>query len=495
MNIELILLVLSFLFITSIFIGGIGYKYGVPSLLLFLVVGMIFGIDGIGINFDNVYVSNNIGTLALCIILFSGGLDTDIAKIRPVLAQGIMLATIGVLITALTLGILIWWLLGMSAVSASVGFLTALLLASAMSSTDSASVFSILRSSNVNLHNNLRPMLELESGSNDPVAYVLVITLTSIIQTNTAPSLLSVSMQLIMQLAIGSIIGYGLGKLTVLFINKVRIGNFSLYPILVFSCAIFVFSACYFLKGNGYLAVYIAGLVIGNSRIKNKLSILKFHDGVAWLSQVLLFLLLGLLVNPHELVPLVIPGIAISLLITFIARPLSVFITLMPFRKMLNKDKFFVSWVGLRGAVPIIFSISILAADIPHARLIFNIVFLCTLMSLIIQGTTLPFMARLLKVCEKNHDLVTATNFDIDFSKDIKTAITEVTITSEIIEHGDRLMDLKMPEKTLAIMVKRGNDYFVPTGATILSQGDKLLIITDDQKSLIETYERLGIKI
>src|SRR5690606_34502105 len=261
--------------------------------------------------------------------------------------------------------------------SAGIGFMASLLLGSTMSSTDSASVFSILRSKGLHLKNNLRPMLELESGSNDPMAYVLTITLISIVSMDSEPSYLMAFGNLMVQLIVGGVAGYFLGRLAVFSINKVDIDNKSLYPILVFTFCIFIFSFTYFIKGNGFLAVYIGGLVIGNSRFVHKRSALNFFDGIAWMSQLLMFLSLGLLVNPHELVPIIVPGLIISLLMIFVTRPLSVFLCLLPFRKMPLKDKTFVAWVGLRGAVPIIFAIMLLAADIPHARLMFNIVFFC----------------------------------------------------------------------------------------------------------------------
>src|SRR5690606_11987449 len=237
--------------------------------------------------------------IALCIILFSGGMDTKISEIRPIMAQGIILATLGVFLTALITGMLIWWVLGMTMKSAGIGFLTSLLLASTMASTDSASVFSILRSKGLHLKNNLRPMLELESGSNDPMAYVLVITLIEVIKLNNVPNYWITGGALLLQLTIGAALGFFLGKLAVRVINRIKIGNDSLYPILVFTFCIFIFSATHFAKGNGFLAVYVGGLVIGNAKFVHKRSSLNFFDGLAWMSQLGMFLMLGLLVNPH----------------------------------------------------------------------------------------------------------------------------------------------------------------------------------------------------
>ena len=494
MNIEIILLGISVLFFLSILAGKAGYKFGVPALLLFLVVGMVTGSDGLGIHFENIQAAQTIGTIALCIILFSGGMDTKLHEIKPVIAQGIILATIGVLFTAASTGFVIWLVLGMTVQSAGIGLLTSLLLAATMSSTDSASVFSILRSKGLHLKNNLRPMLELESGSNDPMAYVLVITLVEIIKMGTTPDYLLAAGMLVLQLAIGAIAGYSLGKFAVFTINRLQIDNNSLYPILVLTFCLFIFSLTYFLNGNGYLAVYIGGLVIGNSKFVHKRSSLNFFDGLAWMSQLLMFLTLGLLVNPHELVPVIIPGLIISFLMIFVTRPLSVHLSLLPFYKMHFKDKAFVSWVGLRGAVPIIFAIITLANDVPHARFIFNIVFFCTLVSLLVQGTSLSHVAVWFGLAEEPQYEKKLQNFDIEFSDEIKSVTTEISITAEALKKGAHLMDLALPDKTLVVMVKRDEKYFVPTGKTRLQEHDKLLIITDNNEALMETYQNMGLQ-
>lgn len=492
-QIELFLLVFSVLFFFSILAGKASSKFGVPALLLFLTVGMLFGSDGLGIEFENIYAAKNIGTIALCIILFSGGMDTNIAEVRPVMGRGIILATVGVFMTALVTGVTIWWILGMTMKSAGVGLLTSLLMASTMSSTDSASVFSILRSKGLNLKNNIRPMLELESGSNDPMAYILVVTLVDIIKMNSTPNYWLAAGSLVLQLAIGALMGILLGKLSVYIINKIKIGNDSLYPILVLTLCVFIFSVTYFTKGNGFLAVYLGGLVIGNSKFVHKRSSLNFFDGLAWLFQLIMFLTLGLLVNPHELIPIIVPGLIISILMILFTRPLTVFLCLLPFRKMAGRDKLYISWVGLRGAVPIIFAIIPLAEGVPHARLIFNIVFLCTLVSLVVQGTSLPMIARWLNLAEKPLHINKLKYFDVDFSNEISSTTTEIIITNELIKRGNRLKDLGLPENTLAVMVKRSGKFFVPTGKTTLMENDKLLMITDNQEALNETYKTLGL--
>lgn len=493
LNTELILLIGSFLFFVSMLVGKAGHKFGVPVLLLFLFVGMVFGGDGFGLKFENIQIAQTIGTVSLTMILFSGGLDTRFSEIKPVIKPGVILATLGVLMTAAITGIFTWWLSDQFYAGMGVGLLTAMLLASTVSSTDSASVFGILRSKGLVLKNNLRPLLELESGSNDPMAYMLTITFISIINSGGHPNYWMVGLTILIQLTIGTLLGYLLGRLAVVIINRIRMDNISLYPVLLLILGIFIFSVTFYLKGNGYLAVYIAGLVIGNSRFAHKRTSMNFMDGFAWMSQILLFLTLGLLVNPSELLPVLIPGVIIALFMIFIARPLTVFLCLVPFKKISLRDKAYISWVGLRGAVPIIFAILPLAADVPGARTVFNIVFVITIVSLLYQGTTLPVVARWLGLADKPNKYRSFEDFDVEFSEEIKSAMTEILITEETLKHGKNLMEMPLPDKTLAVMIKRENKFFVPTGQTELYSGDKLLVISDDEMALKETYRKLGI--
>lgn len=494
MQVELFLLVISLLFFASIIVSKASSKLGVPVLLLFLVVGMLFGVDGLGIQFDSIRVAQAIGTVALCIILFSGGMDTKICDIKPVLGSGITLATLGVLITAFATGFGIWLIVDKTALGGTIGFLASLLLASTMSSTDSASVFSILRSKGLNLKHGLKPTLELESGSNDPMAYVLTVTLISLATAQGEPNYVAAIAMVFVQIIVGAVMGWLLGKGLVWFINRLKIDNPSLYPILVLSSCIFIFGVSYYLKGNSYLAVYIGGLVFGNSRFVHKRSTRNFFEGVSWLGQLMMFLTLGLLVNPSELTwrGVVLPSILISLMMIFVTRPLSVFLSLMPYRKYDFRDKLFVSWCGLRGAVPIIFAILCRAEAVPHADEIFNVVFVCTLISLVLQGSTLSMVGRWLGVADEPEPEHLISNFDIEFQEEIKSATCEVTITEEVLRHGCRLMDYSIPESTLVIMVRRGDSYFVPTGKTHLLLGDKLMVISDNDAALQASLQSIG---
>lgn len=499
MQVELVLLVLSLLFFASIFTDKIGYKFGVPALLLFLAVGMLFGPDGIGRLFNedgmgymlSVGSAQAIGTVALCIILFSGGMDTKLSEIRPVMAPGLTLATIGVLLTALITGVIIYYIFGWLNAVASVSIWVALLMASTMSSTDSASVFSILRTNGVGLKHNLRPLLELESGANDPMAYVLTTTLIGVVTASAADiSILEIVQTIIVQLVMGAVMGFLFGKGIVELMRKVQLSNESLYPIMVLTACIFIFSITYYLKGNTYLAVYIGGLVIGNSKFTRKRQTRSFFDGLTWLSQLIMFLVLGLMVHPSELIKgeVLIPCLVISVVMIFISRPISVFLCMLPFRQYTRRDKAMLSWVGLKGAVPIIFAILCKAGDVAHADLIFNIVFLCTLVSLIVQGTSLSAMAKKLGLAMPPVQLKKLVHFDIDLPEEIESSATEMEVDAAMLTKGNMLKDLSIPSRTLVIMVRRGEDFFVPTGQSELEVGDQLLVITDNDAALAAQY-------
>jgi len=493
MRIELLLLVISVLFFASIIVSKVSSKFGVPVLLLFLGVGMLFGVDGLGIHFDNFKITQTIGTVALCIILFSGGMDTKIKDVKPVIAPGVTLATLGVLLTAAITGIMVWLIMDKTPIGVNIGLYCSLLMAATISSTDSASVFSILRSKGLYLKNNIKPTLELESGSNDPMAYMLTITLISIVNQSGESHIGITVLQLAVQLVMGVLAGYVIGKSMVWIINRIRIENESLYPILVFTACIFIFAVTYYMQGNSYLAVYIGGLVIGNSKFVHKRSTRNFFDGISWLSQLVMFLMLGLLVNPSDLTwnEVILPSIIVSAVMIFVSRPFAVFVSLLPFWKFRMRDKTFISWCGLRGAVPIIFAIMCYAENVPHSEVIFNMVFFCTLMSLILQGTTLPLVAKILKVDEKVVPKSKIENFDIDFPEEIKSATSEILITPKMLSNGSCVMDLRMPEKTLVIMIKRGDVFFVPTGKTVLKEGDRMMVITDDEEALKQTVNEL----
>ena len=482
-----ILLVGSILLFVSIIVGKTGYKFGVPALLLFLVVGMVFGSDGLGLQFHNADEAQFIGMVALSIILFSGGMDTRFNDIRPILAQGIMLSTVGVLLTAFFTGFFIWWISGMSWSNIAFPITTSLLLAATMSSTDSASVFAILRSQNIHLKHNLRPMLELESGSNDPMAYMLTIVLIQLVQAS-GMSGGDIALSFAIQFIVGGALGYVLGRAAVFMLNRLNIDNQSLYPILLLAFVFFTFSVTDLFKGNGYLAVYVAGMIVGNNKIKYRKEITTFMDGLSWLFQIIMFLCLGLLVNPHEMLEVAPVALLIGIFMIFIGRPLSVFMCLLPFRQMTSRSRLFVSWVGLRGAVPIIFATYPVVAGIEGANMIFNIVFFITIVSLIIQGTTISAMANKLGLSKPMEK--TGNEFGVELPEEINTNLNDMVISPEDIANGDTLKDMSLPKGTLVMIVKRGDEYLIPNGTMRMQVGDRLLLISERVESNGQPMEK-----
>lgn len=469
------LLVGAILLVVSIFVSKLSFKFGVPTLLLFLIVGMLFGSDGVGIEFSNMKYAQAIGIVAMSIILFSGGMDTKFSDIKPVVVPGLVLSTLGVVLTAIITGLFIFLLSKSAIISITFTLPISILLASTASSTDSASVFSILRGQNIGLKNNLRPMLELESGSNDPVAYIMTITMIGAVTSGEGLSW-NLAVNFIIQLLVGTLFGYLLGKLGVFVINKINLHNTSLYPILVL-CLIFItYSTTYFLNGNGYLAVYIAGMVVGNHPLVKKLETNTFLDGLTWLFQIIMFLILGLLVNPHELLTIAPFAILVGIFMIVVARPLTVFLTLIPFKKIDVKSKLFISWVGLRGAVPILFATYPVIAEVENSHVIFNIVFFITIVSLIIQGTTIPFMAKKLDLDQEMEKV--GNDFGIVFPEEIDSKLWDVEITENMLVNGHRLMDMQLPKGILVIMIKRGDQYIIPNGDAEIHIGDKLLLVS-----------------
>ena len=477
---ENILLIGAILIFSSILISKTGYRFGIPTLLLFLLVGMGFGSDGLGLQFNSASEAQFIGMIALSIILFTGGMDTKIRDIRPVMAQGILLSTVGVLITTLLTGGFIYFLSIYTSTQIAMPLLTCLLLAATMSSTDSASVFNLLRSQKMNLKENLRPMLELESGSNDPMAYMLTIALIQVITSGSDLHIGVIGQNLLIQFFFGGVIGFALGQFAIWLINKIGLSNSSLYPILLLSLVFITFTVTDLLKGNGYLAVYITGVVVGNARLAYRKEINTFMNGLTWLFQIVMFLSLGLLVNPHEMLEVAPVALLIGLFMIVVARPISVFACLLPFRKMTNHARWFVAWVGLRGAVPIIFATYPVVAEIPGSNQIFNIVFFITLLSLIFQGMTIASGARVLHLDlpeEKE-----GNEFGVELPDEIDSQLMDQTLTAEMLENGNRLVDMDIPRGTLVMLVKRGNEFIIPNGQVELQVGDKLLYISENRK-------------
>lgn len=470
-----ILLVASLLLLVSIIAGKTSSRLGVPTLIFFLVVGVLAGSEGIGgIHFDNASLAQFIGIVALNFILFSGGLDTHWEGIRPVLKKGISLSTIGVFVTALCVGLFTHFVFGFS-------LSEGLLLGAIVSATDAAAVFSILRNRGIKLKGSLRPLLELESGSNDPMAYFLTICLTTVVATGDVnageliPSFLK-------EFIIGGAIGFLMGKGSVWLINHIKLETEGLYPVLTLGLAIFTYAFTAFLHGNGFLAIYICALIMGNSNMAKRRSLIKFYDGQAWLMQIVLFLTLGLLVFPSRIMPLIGTGLLIAAFLIFVARPVGVF-TALSFLKTDTRSKLFLSWVGLRGSVPIVFATYPLIAGIEKAELIFNLVFFISVTSVLLQGTTLSFVANILGVVEPPNE----------FSDNEKTTKQEMKWL-EIPEHslviGKAVVELSVPASITILAVEREGLFILPDGNTVITRGDRLQLLSEEDADLSKLEER-----
>lgn len=473
---EHFLLIGSIVLLVGIMAGKIGTKFGLPALLLFLATGVLFGSGGFGIQFDDAGSAQFVGVLALSIILFSGGMDTRFSDIKRVMGPGITLSTLGVVITTLVFGSILY-LMGTIPVSPiHLTFPIALLLAATMSSTDSASVFALLNGRQMHLKEDLKPTLELESGSNDPMAYMLTIALIQFVSSGGGSIWLIIG-TLFMQFFLGGLIGSLMGRLSVFFLNRVDIYNDSLYPIVLLCMVFLTFAVTAVLGGNGYLAVYISGIIVGNSRLVHKKSIKTFFDGITWLVQIILFIMLGLLVNSENLLTVAPFALLAGLVMIFVARPLAVVVSLLPFKRYSIRGRVFLSWVGLRGAVPIIFATYPMMSDIQGAETLFNIVFFITILSLTIQGSSIGVVAKWLKLDEPVPDK--KTFFGVEIPDEIGTKMEERKVTSEMIKEGSMLMDLDLKDEELVILVKRGSRFMVPKGKLELYPKDILLIVSD----------------
>ena len=483
-TVEGILIVGSFLLFVSILASKISAKSGIPVLLIFLAIGMLAGSDGIGgIVFENSHVAKALGAITITLILFFGGLDTDFEHIRPIIWNSILLSTVGVLVTAFTIGCFIYWITPLNLIEG-------LLMGAIVSSTDAAAVFSILRSKSIHLKNNLAPTLELESGSNDVMAYFLMIFFMGILTQGKEISLLAAIPMFFKEMLIGGIVGVLVGKAMELVVNKAQLAYESLYPGLTLSMILFTYSATNFIHGSGFLAVYIAALMLGRQNFLHKKSLIRFYDGVTWLMQVVMFIVLGLLVFPKRLIPIAGSGILISLALMFIARPLGVFLSLAFVKKVDNKQKLFISWVGLRGAVPIVFATYPLLEGIEKSDTIFHIVFFIVLTSILFQGTTLHRLAKWLQLEAKAPK---KREQAIHLSEDVKSELLELEVTQNATAAGKKIVELGFPKGSLIVLINRNDQYVTPRGDTVIEAGDRLMVMTDDQQAVKAMKTCLGI--
>ena len=474
---ENFLLVGALLLFIAVLAGKVAYRLGAPALLLFLGVGMVFGYNDF-IPFHSYEFTQFIGMIALCIILFSGGMDTKFSQIRPVMTAGVVLATLGVVATALIVGGFVYFVAPYVGIEMS--FVAALLLAATMSSTDSASVFNILRSNRIGLRHHLGPMLELESGSNDPMAYLLTIILIQCLGPGGVDAA-DIAVSFVLQFAVGIGAGLLLGKGAVWIINHIRLANSELYSILVLCFVFVIYSSTTLLRGNGYLAVYLAGIVIGNAGTCMRREISRFLNGITWLMQVVMFVVLGLLVNPADMLQTALFAVPVSIFMMLVARPVSVWLSLLPFGSRITaRSKLLISWVGLRGAAPILFATYPVVAGVKGATEIFNIVFFVTLMSLIFQGMSLTRVASALGLTDS--ESCSDDHFGVEIPDDIGSTLEQVTVTADMLSGGVRIRDLSLPQGRLVMLVRRAGSYVVPNGNTELRPDDILLLISEAQE-------------
>ena len=469
---ELAMAAAAALVLVGVLASKLSARSGIPALLLFLAVGMLSGSDGPGqIAFDNHELAQAVGVVALAFILFDGGLSTDWGRTRAVLREGVILATAGVAVTA---GVVGW----VASVALELPIEVGLLLGAIVSSTDAAAVFSVLRSRNSSLRGELGPVLELESGSNDPMAVFLTVGLLELLQ-EPGTSVVSLIPLFFLQMTVGAAVGMLVAWAAVIFINRVRLEYDGLYPVVTLAVVLLTYGGTALLGGSGFLAVYLAGLRMGDADFVHKRRLVGFHDAIAWLCQISMFLVLGLLVFPSRLPSVMALGILVAAALVLVARPLAVFLTLVRSR-FATREKLLISWVGLRGAVPIILATFPLVEGVPQADTIFNVVFFAVVVSVLVQGTTIPLVANRLGVASP---LAPARQYPIEpvSTRAGSTSMHEVTVPAQSPAADRQIVELGLPSGVLLVLVSRDEQTFVPQGATVLRPGDRALVLADPQ--------------
>ena len=439
------------------------YKFGVPILLIFIVLGMFFGSDGIvGIYFDNYELASDICSIALIFIMFYGGFGTNWKMAKPIAVQSILMSSLGVVITAGLTGLF-------SSIVFKTSLLEGLLIGAVIASTDAAAVFAILRSQKLNLKGSIASILEIESGSNDPFAYMLTIIILGLMSNQGYGSIVPM---LLNQIIVGILASIVLAKLSVYLLRNVMFEIEGFYPIFITAIAILSYSLSEYFGGNGYLSVYITGIIIGNSKIPHKKSIFQFFDGVSWLMQILLFFLLGLLAFPSQMPSVMFKGISISIFMILIARPIATF-SILSWFKVPIKEQLFISWVGIRGAASIVFAIFAVTYDVHINYDIFHIIFFIVLFSVSVQGTLIPKVARKLDLIDDDQSVLKTFN---DYKENKSTKLIEFTISENSPIANKSIMDSNIPEDILVVMIKRKGDVLVPNGSTVILPGDTLVL-------------------
>ncbi|MBN8548599.1 MAG: potassium/proton antiporter [Deltaproteobacteria bacterium] len=461
-GLEWSLLVAGLLLMCSVVASKASGRLGIPVLVIFMTIGMLAGSEGPGgIYFNDATFAKNLGIIALVFILFAGGLDTQWRHLKPILWPGLALATVGVAVTAALVA-------GFAHYALNFTWMEALLLGAVVSSTDAAAVFGILRAQALKLRGHIAPLLELESGSNDPMAVFLTVGLTGL-ALNSHASAAHLAPELVIELLVGGFGGFLIGRFALQLLNRIHLDFDGLYPVLTIAVAFLSYAGIQVIGGNGFLAAYVTGVTVGSKNFVHRLGLMQFHEGLSWLMQIAMFLCLGLLVFPSSLIPGALPSIGLAFFIMFVARPFAVLLSLLPFRSITYKEKMFVSWVGLRGAVPIVLATIPLTSNVPGAEKIFNSVFFIVLLSLLVQGMSLRRVALALGIIAKE---------DAASGGERKSSpnMLEVLIPEGSAVAGKSVVELELPDSTLLVLLTHGNESSIPRGGTILRSGDRVLI-------------------
>ena len=471
-----IMIICGLVLLISITSTKILYKFGVPILLIFIMLGMLFGSDGIvGIYFNDYQLTNKIATVALIFIMFFGGFGTNWSMAKPVAIPSILLSTLGVVFTAGLTGVFCFLVFKTT-------LLEGLLIGSIVGSTDAASVFAILRSQRLNLKGSIASMLELESGSNDPCAYMLTTIVLGIMSNSNNGNIF---IMVLSQILLGGMVAVVLAKLSIYLLRHFKFEIEGFYPIFMTAIAVLAYSLSEHLGGNGYLCVYITGIIIGNAKIPHKKSIFQFLDGISWLMQIMLFFLLGLLAFPSKIPSVIGKGILISIFMILVARPVAIFSILYWF-KVPIKQQIFIAWVGIRGAASIVFAIFAETYGVSMNNDIFHIIFFIALFSVVVQGTITPKLAKNLDLIDNEESVFKTFN---DYKEDKSTSLVEFTIDEHNIIANKTIMDANIPEDILVVMIKRNGDVFVPNGSTEVLPGDILVLSGNKLKHFNEYHE------
>jgi len=462
------------LMILSVVVSKGAGRFGIPALSIFLLLGMVVGREGPGgVPFSNHLLAQTLGIVALILILHAGGLGTPMEDVRAVRWPALVLSTAGVLVATALVGAFAVWLLHLD-------WLHGLLLGAAIASTDVAAVFTVLRSRNAGLRGRIRPLLELESALNDPMTVFLSVGLLAVIVHPGSASPARLIPMFFQQMIVGTVVGFAAGHAARWALNWIALEFEGLYPVLSVALVVLTYGVTDTLGGSGFLAVYVSGIVLGNASYVHKRSLTVFHDGLAWLMQIAMFLTMGLLVLPSDLSRLAVSGIGLAAFLVFVARPVSVLLCLTPFRVPL-RQQLMVSWAGLRGAVPIVVATYPLIAGVAEARMIFNLVFFVVFISVLLQGTTIPLVANWLGVASP---LAKPFQYPIEFNPGttVKSELVEVRVPVRSAVIGRALLDLALPGGALIVLIRRGDDALVPGGRTQIESGDTLLVLAEPEE-------------